>query len=353
MARTPRSEVFDPGEVAISHVIQRCVRRCFLMGQDPDSGKDYDYRKQWLQDRLRRFAAHFGIDLLCYSILSNHFHLVLRSRPDVVATWDDTEVARRWLMICPGGRDRQGNPREPTESQLNSIRHDPVRLATIRRRLSDISWWMRLLCQPLAAKANREENQLGRFWQGRFRAVRICDEAALLACAAYVELNPIRAALAETLEGSRYTSIGQRLESLSGDATSVEADEGDGDQFLAPVEIDERGDALGAVASRSAYRASDKGFLPISELEYVCLLDWTARMVVPGKRGVTPAEAPEVLERLGWNVPQWTALVRDFGRLFSLAAGLPQTLAGQRTRLTQRRWHTRRGFRQLFEPRAA
>ena len=60
------------------------------MVNDPVSGKNYDHRKQWLEDRLKRFAASFGIDLLCFSILSNHFHLVLRSRPDVVATWDES-----------------------------------------------------------------------------------------------------------------------------------------------------------------------------------------------------------------------------------------------------------------------
>ena len=66
MARTARSEVFDPLEVAVAHVIQRCVRRCFLMGNDPESGKNYDDRKQWLEDRLQCFAACFGIDLLCF-----------------------------------------------------------------------------------------------------------------------------------------------------------------------------------------------------------------------------------------------------------------------------------------------
>ena len=139
MARTHRSEVFHPREIAITHVIQRCVRRCFLMGNDPDSGRNYDHRKQWLENRLQLFAAYFGIDLLCFSILSNHFHLILRSRPDVVSSWSDTEVARRWLMICPVRKDHQGNPREPIEAELTSIRNDPHRLATIRRRLSDIS----------------------------------------------------------------------------------------------------------------------------------------------------------------------------------------------------------------------
>lgn len=350
MARTARSEVFDPREVAIAHVIQRCVRRCFLMGNDPDSGRNFDHRKRWLEDRLRRFAAYFGIDLLCFSILSNHFHLVLRSRPDVVDTWDDLEVARRWLMICPLHKDQEGNPRRPTEAELNTISNDPERLKTIRRRLSGISWWMRLLSQPLAAMANREENQLGHFWQGRFRAVRICDEAALLARAAYVDLNPIRADLAKTLEGSDFTSIQRRIQSSPREGSRAELAT---DRFLAPITIDESRDATGPVVSRSPHRASDKGFLPMSQLDYICLLDWTARVVIPGKPGSTPTSAPDVLERLGMKVSHWTVLVRDFGRLFSLAAGLPATLAQQRTRRTQRPWHTRVGFRQLFRSQPA
>jgi hypothetical protein len=311
---------------------------------------EYHHRKQWLENRLKHFAAHFGIDLLCFSILSNHFHLVLRSRPDVVATWDDDEVARRWLMICRRRKDKLGNPLEPTESELNRIRLDPDYLRAIRGRLSDISWWMRLLCQPLAAMANREEGQLGRFWQGRFRAIRICDEASLLACAAYVDLNPIRAALAQTLEASAFTSVQRRIQSLGCDTTCTESTP---DQFLSPLEIDELRHSTGPVASHTGRRASDKGFLSMSVVEYIGLLDWTARLVVPGKPGATPAELPSVLARLGLSEAQWTGLVRDFGRLFSLAAGLPATLAGQCTRHTQRRWHVKRSFRDLFGAKAA
>ena len=96
-------------------------------------------RKLWVEEQLTRLSTLFGIDLLCFSILSNHFHLVLRSRPDVVATWDDTEVARRWLMLCPIRKDGSGRAVEPSEPELNSIRNDPQKLALIRLRLSDIS----------------------------------------------------------------------------------------------------------------------------------------------------------------------------------------------------------------------
>ena len=214
MARLARVEVFAHDEVAIVHVMNRVVRRCFLFGTDPVTGKNFDHRKVWIEEQLHRLAANFGIDLLGFAILSNHFHLILRSRPDVVQAWDDTEVARRWLMLCPVRKTSDGQAEEPNAMELNSIRNDPEKLASIRQRLSDIAWWMRLLCQNIAVRANHEDRESGRFFQSRYRAVRLLDEQAMLACAAYVDLNPIRAAMAETLEQSDFTSVQRRIQSL-------------------------------------------------------------------------------------------------------------------------------------------
>ena len=90
MARVAREEIFSPEEVAVVHVMNRVVRRCFLLGEDAVTGKNYDHRKVWIEDLFRHFAACFGIDLLAFAILSNHFHVVLRSRPDV------RRVVGRW-----------------------------------------------------------------------------------------------------------------------------------------------------------------------------------------------------------------------------------------------------------------
>ncbi|MCE9555437.1 MAG: transposase, partial [Planctomycetes bacterium] len=139
MARLARADVFDPLEVSTFHCINRCVRRCFLLGDDPLTGRNYDHRKDWLEERLQFLAGQFGIDVLAFSILSNHFHLIVRNRPDVVATWSDTEVAQRWLRLSPPRKQPDGQPADPTEAELDSIRCLPDKLAIIRRRLSDIS----------------------------------------------------------------------------------------------------------------------------------------------------------------------------------------------------------------------
>ncbi|MEZ6076968.1 MAG: hypothetical protein R3C56_15265 [Pirellulaceae bacterium] len=242
---------------------------------------------------------------------------------------------------CWSRQLRDGSPAEPKETEINSIVNDAPKLKQIRSRLSDISWWMRLLCQKIAVRANHEVDATGKFFEGRFRAVKIIDEAGLLACAAYVDLNPIRAALAETLEDSEYTSAQRRIESLqSPDKPS--------DRFLAPLTIDELRDKLGTRPSSSGYRCSDNGFLNMSIEDYLALLDWTARQPVAGKRGVTPLDTPAILQRLGLEADVWCELVKDFGTLFSLVAGRPAAIDEARTLGRQARFHTRPRTRELL-----
>jgi len=80
MGRLARAGVFDSADIAIAHVYNRTVRRCFLMGDDTVSGKNFDHRKVWIEEYLQQFAAAVGLDLLGYAILSNHFHLISDTR---------------------------------------------------------------------------------------------------------------------------------------------------------------------------------------------------------------------------------------------------------------------------------
>ncbi|WP_397570293.1 transposase [Schlesneria sp. T3-172] len=375
MARLARAEVFSPDEVAIVHVMNRVVRRCFLLGTDSLTGKNYDHRKEWIEELLKRYAACFGIDLLGFAILSNHFHLILRSRPDVVATWDDAEVARRWLLLCPIRKDDHGNPLEPNQAELDFIQNDARKLELIRLRLSDIGWWMRLLCQTVAMRANHEDQEVGRFWQSRFRAVRLLDEAALVACAAYVDLNPIRAAMADRLETSDYTSVQRRLQAQQPQSASREtskpsdaplaeknqsrssASKSDDtakkhpssvDQFLAPLPLKEREGKTGPVANRTGARCSDKGFLPMTQEDYLQLLHWTAKQLPRETRPRTSPQLKVVLGKLELNTNTWLSLVRKFGRLFYNVAGRPQTIELTRSRIGQHRHYVRSETREVF-----
>lgn len=352
MARLARVELFAADEIAVVHVMNRVVRRCFLMGTDAVTGRNYDHRKQWIEDELRRLAAYFAIDLLAYSIMSNHFHLVLRSRPDVLREWDDREVAECWLRLCPTRRTSKANSLEATEADLNALVNDPDEMAEIRSRLSDISWWMRLLCQRIAQRANREDEAQGKFWESRYRAVRLLDEAAILACTAYVDLNPIRSGLAGTIDECRFTSASRRIEALlgegSGDNLGQPQTSEPADAFLSRLPIDEQHDELGSRVRHLAGRCSNKGFLPMTTAAYVELLDWTARETVPGKGGKTAAFTPPVFKRLGIKPEVWCQMVSSFGTLFSLVAGRPTHVDEYRSRITQHRYRLSRDARLLL-----
>ena len=193
------------------HCISRCVRRAFLCGSDPLTGFNFEHRRQWIVDRIKQVCSVFAVDLCAYAIMSNHYHIVVKINPARVADWTDEEVAQRWLQIFSGPLLMQQflAGTDLTEFQLQRVAE---LFALWRERLADLSWLMRCINEPIARMANSEDHCTGSFWEGRFKSQALLDDRALLACMAYVDLNPIRAAMATTPEQSDYTSIQERIE---------------------------------------------------------------------------------------------------------------------------------------------
>ncbi|MFK7818511.1 MAG: hypothetical protein AB8G99_07325 [Planctomycetaceae bacterium] len=292
MPRQARGEYLNPGEVQVVHCVQRCVRRAFLCGTDEYTGQCFEHRRDWIRERLEFLASIFAIDCLTFAIMSNHLHVVCRSRPDVVAEWSDAIVARRWLRLFPQRRGKDGSPSEPEDHEISMITGDPERLAGIRSRLSDVSWWMRCTAENIARRSNKEDK-----CSGRFKAQLLLDEASILACAAYVDLNPIRAAIAKTPGTSKFTGAKERIDDLkqrqskSNETHAWECSQRqERSGWLAPIEISEKQDSVGTDTCPSKRRASLKGFLPISLSHYLSLLDWTGRAVRTGKPGSIPGD---------------------------------------------------------------
>ena len=70
---------------------------------------------------------------------------------------------------------------------------------------------MRVVNESIARQANAEDDCTCRSWEGRFKSQALLDEAALATCLAHIDLNPVRAKLAETPEASNHTSIRRRI----------------------------------------------------------------------------------------------------------------------------------------------
>lgn len=216
MPRTNRDQVFDPFNVGTYHVFNRTTRKLHLLGVDPTSGRDLSHRKKLIVAKLRALSRYFCIDVFAYAVLSNHFHLVVRNRPDTVEKLSDADVARRWLSICSTHRNKSGESLPPTEAQVTAALGDANKIAVWRLRLSNPSWLMKMACQYIATRCNKEDGCSGKFFAERFKMVALLDEAAVIACMAYVDLNPIRAGIAGNLEEYETVSIRERLETLDG-----------------------------------------------------------------------------------------------------------------------------------------
>ena len=186
MAR--RSETIDPLVVGIYHIWNRCVRHAWLWGRDPVTGKNFNHRRKWFEDRLKLQVRLFGIEVLFHAELINHFHDILRNRPDVVATWSDEEVVRRILMINKLPYCFDGIVPEPTQAAINIELANPEKVAEYRIRLSDPSWFMKQISEYLSRRINDEEGVTGRLWEGPFQCRRLEDDGAVLVCGIYIEM---------------------------------------------------------------------------------------------------------------------------------------------------------------------
>ncbi len=299
-----RSVLIPRGSSGTFHCVSRCVRRAFLCGEDRLTGRSFEHRRQWVEDRIHELASIFGVAIWGYAVMSNHLHVVVQTLPESVAKWSDDEVAQRWMRLYP--RQDQ-NP----QMRAEVLAGNGERIKELRVRLANLSWFMRCLAEPIARAANREDICKGRFWEGRFKCQSLLDDNAVLASMAYVDLNPVRAKICDTLEASAHTSARVRL-------TEIEREPAAAERPLEPV-------------------AGIRGLcvLPMTQAEYLSLVDYTGRQIRADKRGTLEGQAPAALARLGYRPEVWTRQVLAVKSDFSRAMGAVECLIAKAAEMGQ------------------
>jgi len=295
------------------HCVSRCVRRAFLCGEDKHTGRSYEHRRRWVEDKLLFLSQVFAIDVCAYAVMSNHTHVVLFVNEKKIETWDTGEVLSRWHQLFKGTLLTQkfANNETLTELEKSTVKE----VANVyKARLMSISWFMRVLNESIAREANKEDNCTGRFWEGRFKSQALLDEAALLSCMAYVDLNPIRAKMAKTPESSAYTSIKLRIQSA-----------------LKHKQPDELMPFVGGV------REKQPSGLSFELKDYIALVDITGRCIREDKRGFIDTQVAHILTRLCIEEDSWFMMTTKFEDIFRGAVGREDSLTQYSERLKKRR----------------
>ena len=293
------------------HVVSRCVRRAFLCGVDQYTGESYEHRREWITDRLALLAEVFCIDISAYAVMSNHYHLVLHINQQAALSLSNDQVLERWSQLFKlplvAQQQLKGKPLSQPEKMLLRIL-----LQKWRHRLYDISWLMRCLNEPLARMANEEDDCTGRFWEGRYKSQALLDDAAILACMNYVDLNPIRACMADTPENSDFTSIQSRIHAHAKKQRKCR-----------PIRLQKFiGD----------YQQEQADGINFSLADYLQLVDYSGRAILENKRGYIDGHLSPILTRLGIDQQAWLENITQFEKQFNLAVGTVEKLqafAGQ------------------------
>jgi len=318
----PRDTLISLDATPYYHCISRCVRQSFLCGTDALTGQSYEHRRQWIEDIILEQSAIFAIEVCAYAVMSNHYHLVLHINQANAQGWSHDQVIHKWHQLYKGNLISQ--------RYVQGIKLDQAELALLkdtveqwREQLMSISWFMRRLNERISRQANAEDHCTGHFWEGRFKSQALLDEAAVLACMAYVDLNPIRARMANTPENSDHTSIKRRI-------TNTEASLSQLHPFVGNP------------------RKNMPQGLAFSLIDYIELVEWTGRIIRDDKRGFIDKSEPPILQRLSQNMDNWLNLTQHFEVSFGCMAGSTLQLTQACQKLGHRRRHDLKACASFF-----
>lgn len=296
----PRRDQVCISTTPFYHCMSRCVRRAFLYGVDEYTGKDYSHRKQWIVDRIKLLAQVFCIDICAYAVMSNHYHVVLHVNTDKARKLSLAKMLERWAKVFPKDALKYQNELATYTADKRSTLRDKF-----YNTLTDISWFMRCLNEYVAKQANKEDELTGRFWDGRYKSQALLDEGAVLTAMAYVDLNPVRAGLADTPERSEFTSIYERIKQYQAANNSNVPSQPDD---LVPFRDE-------GAESRLIFELED----------YLELVDVTSRVQRDGKAYV-PEHFDSLLERIHLSVDGWLNMTQNIENGFYYAVGHAEML---------------------------
>lgn len=137
------------------------------------------------------------------------------------------------------------------------------------------------------------------WWESRFKSQALLTEQTLLSCMAYVDLNPVRAAMADRPEDSDHTSIKERLDPQFNLTQAIQSQIDS--HYLRRFSV-----SLKPLLNfEGSYRNEVQQGILFSLRDYLELVDYTGRVIHPSKRGHIPESSPPILNRLGLSPDEW------------------------------------------------
>ena len=185
MPRIARLKIKEgPG---VYHVISRTALDGFVLG---------DVEKEFFLNLIKRLSRVYFAEVVGFSILGNHFHLLVRMHPgDDVS---DEEIKMRLKLYYGKASKREVNDKEMIQA--------------LRDKWGNLSEYVKEIKQGFSRFYNKRHGRKGFFWSERFKSVIVDNGDTLINCLAYIDLNAVRAGLVKKPESYRWCSLGYHVQ---------------------------------------------------------------------------------------------------------------------------------------------
>ena len=183
MGRIPREKIKTLEEERFYHVMSHSVWEA----REAFSEKE----KSYFVELLKRLSSGFLVEIISFSVMSNHFHIFLRTKP--VRIFTDDEILRRAEIVFKKSTVATKEPEY------------------WREILGDISFFMKELKVRFTRWYNKNKSRKGHLWSGRFKAILVENGKSAVAVSSYIDLNPYRAGIYRDFRNSEFTSIKERI----------------------------------------------------------------------------------------------------------------------------------------------
>ena len=174
------------GEPAVYHVMSRTALDGYVIG---------DVEKEYLFRLIKRLSSIYFAEVIGFCLMGNHFHLLVRMHPG--EEYSDEEIKKRFSLLYGDEKNRNLG-----DGQIPSL----------REKWADLSEYVKEVKQSFSRFYNRLHHRKGFFWSDRFKSVIVDNGDTLINCLAYIDLNPVRAGLAEKPEDYRWCSLGYHVQ---------------------------------------------------------------------------------------------------------------------------------------------
>ena len=201
----------------VHHLTSRIAHRAFFLKED---------ERNDFVDLMLRVSAFSGVELLGWCVLDNHFHIyVYLPVPPILS---DEEVLLRFKhlkgdacrLLSDESDDRIVNPygnvgaecQTPRASSDGRAEARAGLVKSIRRRMYSIAEYMRMIKKWFSDAYNEQNGHKGTMWEAVYgdHSFPMPDDEGdkddLRDILAYIHLNPIRAAAADTFDGYPWSS---------------------------------------------------------------------------------------------------------------------------------------------------